>query len=278
MRTVTHSRMRCESNYVVLLRGKPGIRKLYEQHPHDILDMICGQVGGQGIDMMLFSRVMLIFAVNAGILGFGNATESKTWHVRQDGSGDAPSIQAAIDSSGGGDSILVAPGIYSQKSMLIFSKDSLTMKSEQGAGQTFLYSLDYEILDVLDSRHITIDGFTFENSPRWAFGAGSSEYVTLQGNVMRHAKQVAIQLGSSTNVVIQGNLIYSNDAGINCANLSSSIYVYGNTIAHNAIDSCIMNVLYSGLEVDHETLWKPGDSRAAARTSARPSGQGISAC
>ena len=133
--------------------------------------------------------------------------------------------------------------------MGILSKDSLTMKSEQGAGQTFLYSLDYEILDIDDSNHITIDGFTFENSPRSALVIGYSEHITLQGNVVRHSKDIAIGLTMTSSVMIRWNLIYSNYGGIYCGDLSSSIYVYGNTITHNMSSAgcgfCADDVNYS---------------------------------
>lgn len=182
---------------------------------------------------MLFSRVAFISVLFLGILVLADAAESRTWHVHQDGGGDAPTIQAAIDSSRAGDSILIAPGTYAQGTVLIGGKDSLTIKSEQGPGQTFLHSLDYEILDVWSSTHIAIEGFTFENSPRYALGGVYVVDLLLRGNVLRYAKEGAIALSSSTNVTIQGNLIYSNEAGIDCADQSSPVYVYGNTIAHN---------------------------------------------
>lgn len=183
--------------------------------------------------MMSFSRVALVFAIIAGILGLGDATESKTWHVRQDGSGDAPSIQAAVDSSRAGDSILVAPGIYTQENVIIDNKDSLTIRSEQGPGQTFLHTVDYEIAVVYSSEHVTIEGFTFENSPRYAIGAGYAKNLILQGNVVRYAAESAILLSRSTSVIIRENLIYSNGGnGIHCVEMSSG-YIYGNTISHN---------------------------------------------
>jgi hypothetical protein len=52
--------------------------------------------------------VLLIFTV----LLFPVAADADTWLVRQDGSGDAPTIQAGIDSASAGDVVLVGCGTY----------------------------------------------------------------------------------------------------------------------------------------------------------------------
>jgi len=36
---------------------------------------------------------------------------SRTWYVRNDGTGDAPTIQAAVDSAAAGDTVLIGLGL-----------------------------------------------------------------------------------------------------------------------------------------------------------------------
>jgi hypothetical protein len=89
--------------------------------------------------------------------GVGDSCEvPRTWYVKADGSGDAPTIQAAIDLSINGDTVLIAPGIYSGLGNYHLNTlgRSLTILGEEGAKNTiidvdcdtcsgfFLHSLD----------------------------------------------------------------------------------------------------------------------------------------
>nr|MBP7496211.1 hypothetical protein [Bacteroidales bacterium] len=49
---------------------------------------------------------------------FLSTTAQTTWNVKQDGSGDFTTIQAAINAAAAGDIIMIGPGLYDEESML----------------------------------------------------------------------------------------------------------------------------------------------------------------
>jgi hypothetical protein len=60
----------------------------------------------------------------------------RTWYILNDGTGEAPSIQAGIDSASAGDTVLVGPGTYLEHPN--FSGKDLVLKSLAGSAQTIL--------------------------------------------------------------------------------------------------------------------------------------------
>jgi hypothetical protein len=47
-----------------------------------------------------------------GLLAWVSEVSARTWYIKSDGTGDAATIQAGIDSAASGDTVLVALGIY----------------------------------------------------------------------------------------------------------------------------------------------------------------------
>jgi hypothetical protein len=147
-----------------------------------------------------------------------------TWYVKSDGSGDAPTIQAAIDSSGAGDSVLVATGTFA------------------GPGN---YDIDFQgkaivVISEFGPTSTTVDcqsngrGFVFQNGE----GSGS----VLSGFTITNGLS-AVQGGavfcddSSPDIcfnVIIGNHALGHGGGI--AIKKGAPYIYNNTISENSSD------------------------------------------
>jgi predicted outer membrane repeat protein len=85
---------------------------------------------------------------------------ARTWQILNDGSGDAPTVQAGIDSASAGDTVLVAPGTYLEN-LSIVAKD-LVLVSEQGPDVTTLdgsNEIDSVIYMSGQTRETMISGF-----------------------------------------------------------------------------------------------------------------------
>jgi len=107
---------------------------------------------------------------------FPSGSLSRTWHVTADGTGDAPTIQAAVDSAGMNDTLLVGPGTYSWSNQgtgdeygmihVMRGAPALTIASEMGAGMTILDGEEQGRIFFYQGYTgtlggLTIDGFTF---------------------------------------------------------------------------------------------------------------------
>jgi hypothetical protein len=69
---------------------------------------------------------VLAVVIEMLIGGAAVAATAETWRINAEGTGDAPTLQAAIDAAESGDTILLAPGVY---------RDRVT-RSVQGGGET----------------------------------------------------------------------------------------------------------------------------------------------
>ncbi|HEX5133041.1 MAG TPA: right-handed parallel beta-helix repeat-containing protein, partial [Candidatus Krumholzibacteria bacterium] len=129
---------------------------------------------------------ILLLAASAGLLFVGTAP-ARTWYVAADGSGDAPTIDAAVDSSSAGDVILVGPGTHDVGSDAggVFLKVGTSLISEAGPVVTIVQPAtgigQSDVLKVPDACVIT--GFTIRRAwlaTIYAYGNN----VEISGNII----------------------------------------------------------------------------------------------
>ena len=156
---------------------------------------------------------------------------ARTWYVKQDGSGDAPTISAAVDSAVAGDTVLVAPGTYETGDINL--KEGLIVTSETGAVSTKIIPKPYTyplFLFYCENFHsymrTEISGFWVEGFQYGWSGGG------------------AIFINSCYEVYVENNVMTRNKGAISiefAAVVGSTLYIQGNTFVSN-----IENAIYGG--------------------------------
>ena len=112
--------------------------------------------------MLSLARPTFVLAGLVAILLSPNWVSARTWNVLADGSGDAPTVQAGIDTAATGDTVLVHPGIYAGK--LSFRGRDIVVRSSAGPEQTILDGTGFGVrvvtFSLAESRSAIIEGFT----------------------------------------------------------------------------------------------------------------------
>lgn len=115
------------------------------------------------------------------LLSFVSVAHARTWYIKSDHTGDAPTIQAGIDSATVGDTVLVAAGTYSWTSQgtgtdygMIYiqrGQNGFILRSESGPQATFLDG-EYRgrVLFIAGWNYISVEGFTIRRGMAPSFG------------------------------------------------------------------------------------------------------------
>ena len=194
---------------------------------------------------------LLILAILASYC-FGSVSPimAATWRIP----GDAPTIQAGIDSADAGDTVLVAAGMYYEHNIAL--KNGVAVLSESGAGVTTINGnaggTCVVAIGSMDSSAV-LDGFTITNGSGGSYPSSGGGILCRSGASPRISNNVITEneversnvgygggiycYGSGTDPVIRDNVITYNYAsqsggGVGCDTGADPVLLR-NVIAHN---------------------------------------------
>jgi hypothetical protein len=104
---------------------------------------------------------------------------AETWVISSDGSGDAPTIHAAIDSAAAGDSIYVTPANYTINSTITLDKSLVLVTPHYPLGARLTSDVHSAPLILIAADDCVVEGFNLE--------AGSSEDSAIRVEVASNA-------------------------------------------------------------------------------------------
>jgi hypothetical protein len=129
----------------------------------------------------------------------------RTWYVKADSTGDAPTIRAAVDSTVAGDTVLVGPGTYEFTSCIDLPH-GITIRSEAGPTETRIigakppsYPLCAFYVENLRDARTEISGFWFEQLDPYVSSLGVVS-IRISDSVYVHHNVFANHLGASVDV------------------------------------------------------------------------------
>jgi len=103
---------------------------------------------------------ILVLPLALLVMTTSQETKARTWRVESDGSGEAPTIQAGIDSAASGDIILVGAGTYFE--IIDFLGKDLELRSQFGREATTIDGSggDTSVITLAARENAVIEGFT----------------------------------------------------------------------------------------------------------------------
>ena len=210
--------------------------------------------------------VILSALLVLALLVYPTALGARTWYILPDGTGDAPTIQAGIDSATAGDIVEVACGAYYEHDIVM--KSGVTLRSETGEYDCVTIDAQQQgrifYCSALNSSTEVV-GFTITGGSSYD---GAGMYCTLETqmaishchftrNESRWATGIACVLGSSPSIsftVFSHNETIRDGGGVGCSNSFPHIVnctFFGNSVfrdgagvfcqngAHPIIENCI---------------------------------------
>lgn len=167
------------------------------------------------------------------------SAHSRVWLVRNDGTGDVPTIQAAIDSAVAGDTITLAKGVFSANSIITCqTKNNLLINSEAGPDSTsLLFSGSSGFLDVVYCGDLSIEGILFRNAPGSALSVGMSSRIAVSNcrflNNGHYYGKYALMFEWCDGIDVHDSVLGGNRGGVMFYEEDRNILIYNNTFLGN---------------------------------------------
>ena len=202
---------------------------------------------------------MMRFLIAICCCAFASSALARTWYVVPNGTGDAPTIPAALDSAAAGDDVLVGPGTYTWSTQggtltqhgwsMIVLKSNVVLHSELGPGVTIL---DAESQGrVVYCTHVTpatrLEGFTITGGAAIGMpmpSGGGILCMTLgspliRGNIVRDNRAEwsggGITANHATPVIEDNFILWNRPFGLNYYPAIGSMAITGNTILETRV-------------------------------------------
>jgi parallel beta-helix repeat protein len=192
------------------------------------------------------------------ILGSSGILEARTWYINEAGTGDAPTIQAAMDSAAYGDTVLVGPGTYYGR---ILMTDGTVLKSASGPEVTILSSSPWDVVGFGPGVSGTLDGFTLvaaSGSIHGAVACWEAIDFVIKDNVLTGNNVAGIMCEASARGEISGNTVVDNmGIGIWISLMSYDLNVHNNICVGNIWGG--IQVRESEADFECNDCWGNGD-------------------
>jgi len=188
--------------------------------------------------------LLTILLLSISFLAVLPQAQATTWVVPD----DYPTIQAAVDVAGPGDTIEVLPGVYQEN---VFVETSLTIIG-QDKSTTIVDGTRGGYAFWLNTDGVTIRGFTMRDGSNYGVMASFSGGHTIEDNIfLNNAYGVYISNSPSANNVVNNTFLNNDLRGINVAasndNTISGNYISGSAYGIKLSDGSELNSIMNNV-------------------------------